>query len=457
MIKKLLCSLAFFMPLLAHADTFGPSIHHIETNGSTVTQRDTLNFTGSGVSVADNIISSRTEITITGGGGGSSLPGGTTTQLQINGGGVLIGTATLTMNTTSNLLTIGATTQFSSVSTTTWTNVSTMTFGSGTDLRLSYVTAGNCLQTDSNGNVIDSGGACGGAGGGSSVYPASSTASFPFGFSASTGVFTSSLTAPVATITTMTVTSSMTVLSTSRFVGAVTGNGGFTTLSGSFGAGSGFSTFSASPGNIQVAQGSSNNGTAIQYFDYQSRSSVVPTHSAITFIYKPQDESQNFSGGANFGILSTSNTVSPAKTWATIGATNGSNMDTGNTTDYFFINISTAGTRQGNVGIGVKDPSTKLQVAGHIEVSSTTPTLSTCGVSPSIVGNDMWGKITVGSGVIGTCTMTFAVPWNNAPSCNVISGTAIASLTGTTTTSAFTFTGTSLTSDVVMYQCGGWQ
>ena len=53
MIKKLLCSLAFLMPLVAHADVFGPSIHHIETNGSTVTQRDTLNFTGSGVSVAD--------------------------------------------------------------------------------------------------------------------------------------------------------------------------------------------------------------------------------------------------------------------------------------------------------------------------------------------------------------------------------------------------------------------
>lgn len=68
--------------------------------------------------------------TATGGGGGSS-PGGSVTQLQINGGSVLIGTQTLTMNTTSNLLTIGATTTFTSVTTTTWQNVSSIVIGDG--------------------------------------------------------------------------------------------------------------------------------------------------------------------------------------------------------------------------------------------------------------------------------------------------------------------------------------
>lgn len=175
------------------------------------------------------------------------------------------------------------------------------------------------------------------------------------------------------------------------------------------------------------------------------------------------------------------------------------------TTDYFFISGSTNSGNNyykynevfkintttssssygyasfsGNVGIGISTPTTTLQVGGtglsvvttstqsstinnglivggHIEVSSTTPVLSACGSSPSIVGNDQWGKVTVGGGVIGTCTMTFAVPWVNAPSCNVLSGTAIASLAGTTSTTAFTFTGTSLTSDVVMYQCGSYR
>lgn len=51
----------------------GISINFIETGGSTVTQRNVLNFQGTGVSVADNVISSRTDVTISGGGGGSSL------------------------------------------------------------------------------------------------------------------------------------------------------------------------------------------------------------------------------------------------------------------------------------------------------------------------------------------------------------------------------------------------
>lgn len=76
--------------------------------------------------------------------GGSVTPGLPFDSVQLNGGGVFIGTSSLTMNTTSNLLTIGATTFFTSVSTTQWTNVTKMTFSSNTilDVRVATFQAG---------------------------------------------------------------------------------------------------------------------------------------------------------------------------------------------------------------------------------------------------------------------------------------------------------------------------
>lgn len=70
-VKKRLCFLAFLLPSISHAEVFGPAIHHIEMAGSTVTARDTLNFV-SGATVIDNVTSTRTDITIS---GGSSITG----------------------------------------------------------------------------------------------------------------------------------------------------------------------------------------------------------------------------------------------------------------------------------------------------------------------------------------------------------------------------------------------
>lgn len=55
-------------------------------------------------------------------------------------------------------------------------------------LTVSGLNSGECVQTSAGGRLTTTGAACG-SGGGSSVYAASATASFPFGFSASTGVF----------------------------------------------------------------------------------------------------------------------------------------------------------------------------------------------------------------------------------------------------------------------------
>lgn len=94
-----------------------------------------------------------------------------------------------------------------------------------------------------------------------------------------------------------------------------------------------------------------------------------------------------------------------------------------------------------------------LLVTKHLLGSGTSPTVSSCGTSPSISGSDVAGKVTVGTGTVGSCTVTFGTAFGTAPSCGVGSGTAITSLAYTTTTTTLVITGVSLTSDVIQYNC----
>lgn len=52
---------------------------------------------------------------------------------------------------------------------------------------------------------------------------------------------------------------------------------------------------------------------------------------------------------------------------------------------------------------------------GHIVTGGSTPTVSSCGTGPSVSGNDTAGTVTVGSGVVTACTITFAAPRANTP------------------------------------------
>lgn len=69
-----------------------------------------------------------------------------------------------------------------------------------------------------------------------------------------------------------------------------------------------------------------------------------------------------------------------------------------------------------------------------------TPTLSTCGTAPSIIGNDTVGKLTTGSAAT-TCTVTFSAAFNVAPAC-------VVSAQGTATQPTFTTSTTALTMSV---------
>jgi hypothetical protein len=86
--------------------------------------------------------------------------------------------------------------------------------------------------------------------------------------------------------------------------------------------------------------------------------------------------------------------------------------------------------------------------------TGTTPTVSSCGVSPSISGGDNFGTVTAGTGVLTSCVVNFGKTWGAAPRCVASSGTAIASLTVVASTTQLTIGGSSLTGDTINWVCG---
>lgn len=97
--------------------------------------------------------------------------------------------------------------------------------------------------------------------------------------------------------------------------------------------------------------------------------------------------------------------------------------------------------------------------AGHLMASSTYPTLSSCGTSPSLSNDssDFSGTITVGSVAATACTLTFGNAHINSPHC-VISeqtGSVVNASSYTESVTGFTYSQTGLTSDKLDYICTG--
>jgi len=94
---------------------------------------------------------------------------------------------------------------------------------------------------------------------------------------------------------------------------------------------------------------------------------------------------------------------------------------------------------------------------GHLNATGTTPTMGTCGSSPSVIGNDAMGTITVGSGVVTSCTMNFAVSYETTQFQCISNdnSAAISSAVTSQTTSTVTFgTSATLGGGRIFYFCG---
>lgn len=117
--------------------------------------------------------------------------------------------------------------------------------------------------------------------------------------------------------------------------------------------------------------------------------------------------------------------------------------------------------------IGVEEGGTGTDRAVHIiganvSITSTlTPAVSdtsanSCGTgTETIAGNDNAGKVTVIGSAGTSCTVTFATPFLNAPSCTVNNETTANLARATSTTTTVILAGTFLQNDVVSYICLG--
>lgn len=86
--------------------------------------------------------------------------------------------------------------------------------------------------------------------------------------------------------------------------------------------------------------------------------------------------------------------------------------------------------------------------------TTAVPVLTSCGTTPTIVGSDFAGVITVGTGSPTTCTITFSAAFTVAPSCILVAVPLVAAFTYTISTTAISVTETGSTGKI-NYICVG--
>ncbi len=94
----------------------------------------------------------------------------------------------------------------------------------------------------------------------------------------------------------------------------------------------------------------------------------------------------------------------------------------------------------------------------HLITTGTTPTLSSCGTSPTINGSDIAGKVIIGSIEAEQCLVIFSQPYVVAPSCviSVETNAGTNPYTSTTSTTQLNVQSNSDgTGDIFTYICLG--
>lgn len=99
-----------------------------------------------------------------------------------------------------------------------------------------------------------------------------------------------------------------------------------------------------------------------------------------------------------------------------------------------------------------------LYLTGHEEYGGATPTVSSCGTNPTIVGNDNTGIITT-SGTVNSCTLTFAKTWTNSAICiEADDSTALTADVSSISSSSVTFGfSASLGTGHIYYHCNSYK
>jgi hypothetical protein len=153
---------------------------------------------------------------------------------------------------------------------------------------------------------------------------------------------------------------------------------------------------------------------------------------------------------------------------ATVGT---GNVGIGTTTPISTLDINTAsstgGTNQSNpfsrlvemtIG-GVWYMIDSFDYYGHLITGGKIPTVSSCGTSPAITGNDRNFRVMEGSTAGSSCQIVFAYPYVNSPVCQVTqeTGTAVNLLASSTPTGVL-ITGTGvLSADWFTVHCEGYR
>lgn len=94
-----------------------------------------------------------------------------------------------------------------------------------------------------------------------------------------------------------------------------------------------------------------------------------------------------------------------------------------------------------------------LDTNGHVRVPGSAPAPTSCGTgTPTVVGSDIAGLITMGTSATG-CTVTFNVAYNNPPFCTVTWQTNLAAMSYTVSASTIVITQTSTSGNKINYNC----
>lgn len=193
-------------------------------------------------------------------------------------------------------------------------------------------------------------------------------------------------------------------------------------------------------------------GVSVPWYEVNTASSVQRIPAFIVGTVTATDTISSTTGFAGGGSTFTSLNVNGPSAFNSTATVNSAliipNASTAAFTDASFLLYTTGVKKYSLLTSSVTNIGTQYKLAfttnGVITSSGIAPALTTCGTSPTVAGNDRRMIVTVGA-TGGGCTITFAVPFLNAPTCLVSprTGSVINALTITDpTNTALTFSET---------------